>query len=212
MMVSRQPRPARHGVHGVDRRAPRHHQRRVGARPRGDDPDGACSRTAARSDIVTPGHVFPLRARARRRAGAHRTDRGRRRSVAPRRAAAGVGDLRDHERGRQHGAAAPTSSASPRVTTLKICTIADLIQYRLRCDSLVHRVAEATLPTRYGGDFKAYVYHTDVDEGEHLVLVRGDDHARRADPGARPRRVPARRRVRLGRSRHRRRCCAARWR
>jgi 3,4-dihydroxy 2-butanone 4-phosphate synthase/GTP cyclohydrolase II len=55
---------------------------------------------------------------------------------------------------------------------LKICTIADLIEYRLRCDSLVHRVAEAVVPTR-SGPFTAYVYKTDVDEGEHLVLVRG---------------------------------------
>jgi 3,4-dihydroxy 2-butanone 4-phosphate synthase/GTP cyclohydrolase II len=57
---------------------------------------------------------------------------------------------------------------------LKICTVADLIQYRLRCDSLVHRVAEAILPSRYGGQFRAYAYHTDVDDGEHLVLVRGE--------------------------------------
>jgi 3,4-dihydroxy 2-butanone 4-phosphate synthase/GTP cyclohydrolase II len=55
---------------------------------------------------------------------------------------------------------------------LKICTIADLIEYRLRCDSLVHRVAEAVVPTR-SGPFTAYVYKTDVDDGEHLVLVRG---------------------------------------
>jgi 3,4-dihydroxy 2-butanone 4-phosphate synthase/GTP cyclohydrolase II len=57
---------------------------------------------------------------------------------------------------------------------LKICTIADLIEYRLRNDSLVHRVAEAVVPTRAGGPFTAYVYKTDVDEGEHLVLVRGE--------------------------------------
>ena len=56
---------------------------------------------------------------------------------------------------------------------LKICTVADLIQYRLRNDSLVHRVAEARVSSRYGGEFRAYVYHTDVDDGEHLVLVKG---------------------------------------
>jgi 3,4-dihydroxy 2-butanone 4-phosphate synthase/GTP cyclohydrolase II len=56
---------------------------------------------------------------------------------------------------------------------LKIATIADLIHYRLRHDSLVHHVAEARLPTRYGGDFAAYVYTSDVDEEEHLVLVKG---------------------------------------
>jgi len=57
---------------------------------------------------------------------------------------------------------------------LKICTVADLIQYRLRCDSLVHRVAEAKISSRYGGDFRIFVYHTDVDDGEHVVLVKGD--------------------------------------
>ena len=56
---------------------------------------------------------------------------------------------------------------------LKICTVADLIQYRLRCDSLVHRVAEATIPSRYGGDFRLCVYTTDVDAGEHVALVKG---------------------------------------
>ena len=56
---------------------------------------------------------------------------------------------------------------------LKIATIAELIQYRLRHDSLVHHMAEARLPTRYGGDFIAHVYTSDVDEEEHLVLVKG---------------------------------------
>jgi 3,4-dihydroxy 2-butanone 4-phosphate synthase/GTP cyclohydrolase II len=57
---------------------------------------------------------------------------------------------------------------------LKIATVAELIQYRLRHDSLVHRIAEARLPTRFGGDFRAVVYRSDVDGGEHLALVRGD--------------------------------------
>jgi 3,4-dihydroxy 2-butanone 4-phosphate synthase/GTP cyclohydrolase II len=49
-----------------------------------------------------------------------------------------------------------------------------LVQYRLRCDSLVRRVAEAEVPTRYGGVFRAYVYRSEVDSGEHLVLVKGE--------------------------------------
>jgi 3,4-dihydroxy 2-butanone 4-phosphate synthase/GTP cyclohydrolase II len=57
---------------------------------------------------------------------------------------------------------------------LKLVTIADLIQYRLRHDSLVHRVAEAPIVSRYGGEFRAYVYRSDVDGGEHLALVKGD--------------------------------------
>jgi 3,4-dihydroxy 2-butanone 4-phosphate synthase/GTP cyclohydrolase II len=57
---------------------------------------------------------------------------------------------------------------------LKIATVAELVQYRLRHDSLVHRIAEASLPTRFGGEFRAVVFRSDVDGGEHLALVRGD--------------------------------------
>ena len=56
---------------------------------------------------------------------------------------------------------------------LKIATIADLIQYRLRHDSLVRCVGEARLPTRWG-DFRARVYRSVVDDSEHLVLIRGE--------------------------------------
>jgi 3,4-dihydroxy 2-butanone 4-phosphate synthase/GTP cyclohydrolase II len=41
----------------------------------------------------------------------------------------------------------------------------------------VHRTAEARITTRHGGDFRALVYTTDVDEGEHLVLAKGDIRA-----------------------------------
>ena len=57
---------------------------------------------------------------------------------------------------------------------LKLCTVPDLIQYRLKCDSLVYRVASAELPTRSGGPFDAVVYNTHVDSSEHLALVKGE--------------------------------------
>jgi 3,4-dihydroxy 2-butanone 4-phosphate synthase/GTP cyclohydrolase II len=44
----------------------------------------------------------------------------------------------------------------------------------LRCDSLVHRVAEARINSRYGGEFRIIVYHSDVDDGEHVVLQKGE--------------------------------------
>jgi 3,4-dihydroxy 2-butanone 4-phosphate synthase/GTP cyclohydrolase II len=56
---------------------------------------------------------------------------------------------------------------------LKIATIADLVAYRTKNESLVHRAAETKLPTRYGGEFKAIVYTNDVDNYEHLALVKG---------------------------------------
>ncbi|HEX2261717.1 MAG TPA: bifunctional 3,4-dihydroxy-2-butanone-4-phosphate synthase/GTP cyclohydrolase II, partial [Candidatus Binatia bacterium] len=56
----------------------------------------------------------------------------------------------------------------------KVCTIADLIQYRLNYDFLVYRAATAPLPTRVGGQFQAVVYNTHVDHSEHLALIKGN--------------------------------------
>jgi 3,4-dihydroxy 2-butanone 4-phosphate synthase/GTP cyclohydrolase II len=55
---------------------------------------------------------------------------------------------------------------------LKICTVADLVAYRLRNESLVHREAEVRLPTRHG-EFTAIVFANAVDRLEHLALVKG---------------------------------------
>jgi 3,4-dihydroxy 2-butanone 4-phosphate synthase/GTP cyclohydrolase II len=57
---------------------------------------------------------------------------------------------------------------------IKIATVKDIIEYRLRMESLVHRVAETTVPVKFGGVFKAIAYTNDVDDHEHLALVMGD--------------------------------------
>ncbi|MEA1970204.1 MAG: GTP cyclohydrolase II, partial [Thermodesulfobacteriota bacterium] len=57
---------------------------------------------------------------------------------------------------------------------IKIVTVADLIDFRMQHERLIKRVAEATLPTRYGGRFKIIVYENDVDEMKHIALVKGD--------------------------------------
>ena len=56
---------------------------------------------------------------------------------------------------------------------IKIISIADLINYRRRHDKLVHRVAEASLPTKHGR-FTAIAYKSDIDSAEHVALVMGD--------------------------------------
>jgi len=128
---------------------------------------------ATSADILTPGHVFPLRARrggvlvrAGQTEGA--VDLARLAGFAP----AGV----ICEILREDGTMArlPDLEAFAAQHDLKITTIAELIEYRSRHDSLVHRRAEARITTRHGGDFRALVYTTDVDEAEHLVLVKGD--------------------------------------
>jgi 3,4-dihydroxy 2-butanone 4-phosphate synthase / GTP cyclohydrolase II len=124
-------------------------------------------------DLVVPGHVFPLRARhggvlVRTGQTEGAVDLARLAGLKP----AGV----ICEIMKDDGAMARLADLERFAAThaLKICTVADLIQYRLRCDSLVHRVAEARIDSRYGGEFKILVYHSDVDDGEHVVLVKGD--------------------------------------
>jgi 3,4-dihydroxy 2-butanone 4-phosphate synthase/GTP cyclohydrolase II len=56
---------------------------------------------------------------------------------------------------------------------IKIISIADLINYRRRHEKLVHRVTEASLPTKHGR-FTAIAYKSDIDPAEHIALVMGD--------------------------------------
>jgi 3,4-dihydroxy 2-butanone 4-phosphate synthase/GTP cyclohydrolase II len=56
---------------------------------------------------------------------------------------------------------------------IKIVAVSDLIAYRYRHEKLVHRVAEAKLPTVHG-EFIAIAYKSDTDPDEHLALVMGD--------------------------------------
>jgi len=63
------------------------------------------------------------------------------------------------EFGRQHG--------------IKILTIADLIQYRLRKETLVRRAAIAELPTAHG-DFRAIIYENAIDHVDHMAIVKGE--------------------------------------
>jgi len=57
---------------------------------------------------------------------------------------------------------------------LKLATIADLIAYRLRNDSIVERSMTTRITRDRGGDFKLIVYRNRVSDAEHLALVKGD--------------------------------------
>jgi 3,4-dihydroxy 2-butanone 4-phosphate synthase/GTP cyclohydrolase II len=57
---------------------------------------------------------------------------------------------------------------------LKVATIADLIAYRLRHDTIVRRTVETTLHSKYGGDFRMMVFINSIDGAEHVALVLGD--------------------------------------
>ena len=57
---------------------------------------------------------------------------------------------------------------------LKVATIADLIAYRLKNDSIVERSITTRITRKHGGDFKLIVYRNRVSGAEHLALVKGD--------------------------------------
>lgn len=134
----------------------------------------AATREDARSeDFVMPGHVFPLRARR----GGVLVRTGQTEGAVDLARLAGfkpLGVICEIMRDDGTMARLPDLEEFAVTHDLKIATIADLIQYRLRHDSLVHHVDEARLPTRSGGDFVAHVYTNDVDDQEHLVLVKGE--------------------------------------
>jgi 3,4-dihydroxy 2-butanone 4-phosphate synthase/GTP cyclohydrolase II len=124
-------------------------------------------------DIVRPGHVFPLRARTGgvlRRAGQTEgaVDLARMAGLKP----AGVICEIMNDDGSM--ARMPDLVRFARQHQLKIVTIADLIEYRLRNEKLVRRAGEAVLPTREGGEFRSIVYENDIDHIDHIALVKGE--------------------------------------
>ncbi len=124
-------------------------------------------------DLISPGHIFPLKAReggvlVRTGQTEGSVDLARLAGVRT----AGVICEIMNEDGTM--ARMPDLEIFAKKHDLKIATIADLVAYRLREDVLVHRAAEARVPTGIAGDFKAVVYTNDVDNHEHLALVKGD--------------------------------------
>ena len=125
-------------------------------------------------DLVRPGHIFPLRAREGGvlvRAGQTEAivDLARLAGLYP----AGVICEIMNEDGTM--ARMPELEVIADKFDIKVISVADLIAYRRRHEKLVHRVAEAKLPTRYG-EFTAIAYRSDIDPDEHLALIMGDIH------------------------------------
>ncbi len=123
-------------------------------------------------DLARPGHIFPIRAReggVLARAGHTEAivDIARLAGLQP----AGVICEIMNDDGTM--ARLPQLEEMSERHGLKIVTIRDLIAYRCRHESLVTRVAEAKLPTRYG-EFLAIAYRSSVDTNQHVALVKGD--------------------------------------
>ncbi len=125
------------------------------------------------SDLVRPGHVFPLRARSGGvivRAGQTEgsVDLARFAGLKP---AGVICEVMDDD---GTMARMPTLEQFSRQHDIGICTIADLIEYRMRMESFVSRAAETLIPTSVAGSFKAIVFENKIDDLLHIALIKGE--------------------------------------
>ncbi|BBO90932.1 bifunctional 3,4-dihydroxy-2-butanone-4-phosphate synthase/GTP cyclohydrolase II [Desulfosarcina ovata] len=124
-------------------------------------------------DLTRPGHIFPLRARdggVMVRVGQTEgsVDLARLAGLKP---AGVICEIMDDD---GTMARMPTLETFSTQHGIGICTIADLVEYRVRTESFVHRAAETVIPTSYGGDFKMIAFENDIDNLTHIALVKGD--------------------------------------
>ena len=124
------------------------------------------------SDLVRPGHIFPLCARdggVLVRAGQTEgsVDLARLAGLNP---SAVICEIMNPD---GTMARMPDLVEFAKRHGLKICTTQALIEYRRRNEKLITRVAETSLPTEYG-TFHLLIYETEVDDYQHVALVKGD--------------------------------------
>jgi 3,4-dihydroxy 2-butanone 4-phosphate synthase/GTP cyclohydrolase II len=124
-------------------------------------------------DLVRPGHVFPLRAKSGGvivRAGQTEgsVDLARLAGLTP---AGVICEIMDED---GTMARMPALEEFSEKHGVGICTIEDLIEYRMRTESFVHRSAETVIPTAIAGEFKAIIYENDVDDLLHIAMVKGE--------------------------------------
>ena len=124
-------------------------------------------------DLVRPGHIFPLVARdggVLVRAG-HTEASVDLSRLAGRKDAAVICEILKEDGSM---ARVPDLMHFAAEKGLKIATIADLIAYRTNHEMLVHRAVETRIPSRYGGEWRLLVYTNDVDDFQHVALIKGE--------------------------------------
>ena len=124
------------------------------------------------ADLARPGHMFPLRAvdggvlvRAGQTEAA--VDLARLAGLYP---AGVICEVMDEDGTMARG---PRLEAFCRQHALKLVTIKDLIQYRMRNERLVRKIVETDLPTGYG-PFRIHAFESGIDGQHHVALVMGD--------------------------------------
>ena len=125
-------------------------------------------------DITTPGHIFPLVGRD----GGTLVRAGHTEAVIDIARAAGYDNPAGviceimNDDGRM--ARLPDLVTFAKAHDLKIASIADLIAWRRRNESLVQRMVETTVTTRIGGNWRMMIYANTISNIEHIALVKGD--------------------------------------
>ena len=133
----------------------------------------AVAEDATPDDLVRPGHVFPLRSknggvivRAGQTEGS--VDLAHLAGLTP---AAVICEIMEDD---GTMARMPSLEKFSEKHGIGICTIADLIEYRMKTESFVRRAVEAVVPTMNTGPFKVIVYENDVEDLQHIALVKGE--------------------------------------
>ncbi|MDY0187130.1 MAG: bifunctional 3,4-dihydroxy-2-butanone-4-phosphate synthase/GTP cyclohydrolase II [Syntrophus sp. (in: bacteria)] len=145
----------------------------ISAADRATTIQAAVADTVQPGDLVSPGHVFPIVAKkggvlVRTGQTEGSVDLARLAKLKP------AGVICEIMKDDGTMARMPDLEIFAEEHGLKIATIADLIEFRMKHESLIRRAATATIPTRYGGEFKLVVYENDVDKLQHLAMVKGD--------------------------------------
>ncbi|MBT3386774.1 MAG: bifunctional 3,4-dihydroxy-2-butanone-4-phosphate synthase/GTP cyclohydrolase II [Desulfobacula sp.] len=124
-------------------------------------------------DIARPGHIFPLRARdggvmVRIGQTEGSVDLARLSGMKP---AGVICEIMDDD---GTMARMPSLEKFAKKHGIGICTVAELVKYRLKTESFVNRAAETMIPTKVGGEFKIIAYENDMDNLTHIALVKGE--------------------------------------
>jgi 3,4-dihydroxy 2-butanone 4-phosphate synthase / GTP cyclohydrolase II len=124
------------------------------------------------ADLARPGHMFPLKARN----GGVLVRAGQTEAAVDLARIAGLypaGVICEIMNDDGNMARVPDLAKFAKRHKMLMITIADLIQYRMRTEALIRRVASAALPTEHG-DFRVMAYESVIDRETHVALVKGD--------------------------------------
>jgi 3,4-dihydroxy 2-butanone 4-phosphate synthase/GTP cyclohydrolase II len=146
----------------------------ISAKDRATTIKAAVAKDAKPYDIVSPGHIFPLKAnpagvlgRAGQTEGS--VDLARLAGLTP------AGVICEIMKDDGEMARMPDLEEFAKKHDIKIITTTDLIKYRMRYDSsIIERVAEAKMPTLYGGEFNMIAYQSPFESATHIALVKGE--------------------------------------